>query len=129
MRLRTIMYQIQYPMYLGCSLSSHDEEEEGDNIEHDDYSRFGRKRRKPVWLQDFVSSLFSKNMPNLITTPRKQRDICPVCKLTIEGESFGEHMNRCVKERHQCTICGILCSKSQHLKQHMRRKHSAQVDR
>ena len=111
------------------SASSHDEEEEGDNIEHDDYSRFGRKRRKPVWLQDFVSSLFSKNMPNLKTTPRKQRDICPVCKLTIEGESFGEHMDRCVKERHQCTICGILCSKSQHLKQHMRRKHSAQVDR
>ena len=98
-------------------------EQEEEIAEQENYSRFGRQRRKPIWLQDFVSSIFSKEMPNLKTTPRK-RDICPVCKLTIEGESFGDHMDRCVKERHQCVFCGILCSKPQNLRQHIRRKHS-----
>ena len=108
--------------------SSDKEEEEEDNIEHEDYSRFGRKRRKPIWLQDFVSSIFSKTGPNLKITPRK-REICPICKLIIEGETFGDHVDRCVKNRHQCGICGILCAKPQALKQHIRRKHSGSADR
>ena len=70
------------------SVSSPNIVEEEEIAEQENYSRFGRGRRKPIWLQEFVSPIFSKKMPNLKTTHRK-RDICPVCKLTIEGESFG----------------------------------------
>lgn len=100
-----------------------EEEEEEDIAEQGSYSKYGRQRHKPIWLQDYVSSIFRENMPNLKITPRK-RDICLVCKLTIQGESFGDHMAKCVEKHHQCSYCGIICSKPQHLKQHIKRKHS-----
>ena len=74
--------------------------DEEDITEQGTYSRYERQRRKPIWLQDYVSSIFRKNMPNLKIAPRK-RDICPVCKLSIQGESFGDHMAKCVEKHHQ----------------------------
>ena len=66
---------------------------------------------------------FQREYAELEDYPKK-RDICPVCKLTIQGESFGDNMAKCVEKHHQCGYRGIVCSKPQHLKQHIKRKHS-----
>ena len=42
--------------------SSPDNDGEEDNAEHENYSRFGRRRRKPVWFQDYVSSICCQSM-------------------------------------------------------------------
>ena len=89
-------------------------EEEEDIAEQGSYNRCGRQRRKPIWLQDYVSSIFRENMPNLKITPRK-RNICPVCKQTIQGESFGDHMARCVEKHHECSYCGKWFSVSNYI--------------
>ena len=107
-----------------------EEEEEEDIMQNGpvSYSRFGRQRRRPVWLNDYVSCLFSNktNMPPTKTTPRKHpvdSIICPVCRDDIRGQNFNSHIVKCAESRHKCQTCAKTFKKAEYLKQHMKRKH------
>ena len=102
-------------------------EEEIDDHEALTRSRFGRERRRPLWLDDYISSLFS-TMPPLKTTPRKRHEkgcICPICKTAVGVyQNFQEHVLRCYEQRQKCTSCGATFKKAEYLKQHIKRKHA-----
>ena len=103
------------------------EGEEASSVNEEPYNRYGRQRRKPIWLQDYVSSLF-RNMPQTKVTPRKREvsvtTICPVCKLNLKpDEDFGEHVKSCMSSAHVCSQCGTIFKKASYLRQHERRAH------
>ena len=95
----------------------------------EDFSRFGRQRRKPVWFKDYVSSLFREKLPLLKTTPRKAiEQLCHYCKKHIgPEESFGTHMEICYNKRFQCDTCGQHFKEKTYLKTHQKRKHSVEI--
>ncbi|MCG8045677.1 MAG: DDE-type integrase/transposase/recombinase, partial [Candidatus Thiodiazotropha endolucinida] len=76
------------------------------------YSKYGRQRRKPVWLTDYVSSIFSKTdtMVKTKKTPRKPEGstiICPNCKQNIQGQNFNNHISICTNTSLQGKVCPV----------------------
>ena len=92
------------------------------------HSRFCRAHKKPVWMNDYVSSIFREKraMPQTKTTPRKreiEKAICPLCKDDVRGQNWKEHLLKCADSRHTCDHCGKSFKKAEYLKQHVKRKH------
>ena len=106
------------------------EVEGSDDIEKEvvTHSRFGRAHKKPVWMNDYVCSIFREKraMPQTKTTPRKrevEKAICPLCKDDVRGQNWKEHLLKCADSRHTCDHCDKSFKKAEYLKQHVKRKH------
>lgn len=59
-------------------------------------SSFGRKIKKPCYLNEYVFSIF--RMAKTKQTERKSQTLCPICKLIINDDKYVEHMLLCKKE-------------------------------
>ena len=109
------------------------EVEGSDDIEKEvvTHSRFGRAHKKPVWMNDYVCSIFREKraMPQTKTTPRKrevEKAICPLCKDDVRGQNWKEHLLKCADSRHMCDHCDKSFKKAEYLKQHVKRKHGSE---
>ena len=90
-----------------------------------DFSRGKRERNKPVWMKDYVLSLFREtDMPNTKVTERKAKLMCPKCSDTLATpEEFRFHLDMCLLKAQGCTICHKVFSTKKCLQQHVKRMH------
>ena len=120
-------------------VGQYDLEREAPPIEHDEYdeddylseevNRPRRIRRKPAWLDDYVSCIFRSEMLPIKVTPRKPQTpglMCPVCKEgVINHQAFSENVLQCASVRYSCKTCGVTLKKLAYLKQHEKRQHNS----
>lgn len=77
-----------------------------------------------------ASSIFMKSfilhcsMVNTKTTPRKAKEICPVCFVELDGkDAWSEHVLSCASSMMVCKACHVSFKKKEYLQKHMRTKH------
>lgn len=64
------------------------------------------------------------SMVNTKTTPRRAKEICPVCFVELDGkDAWSEHVLSCASSMMVCKACHVSFKKKEYLQKHMRTKH------
>lgn len=103
--------------------NTEDKSLDDDRYEIDEYESGKRTRRKPIWMTDYVCSIFRDTMAEAQKT-KKIPCICPLCNdVVTPAEDYTNHLLRCAGQRYTCETCGVSFKKKAYLKQHTSRKH------
>lgn len=71
---------------------------------------------------------FRMTMVNTKVTPKKLKEICPVCFKEVEGkDAWTAHVVKCASSMLVCERCHVSFKKKEYLAKHMRLKH-AEID-
>lgn len=90
----------------------------------EDFGRGKRTRQKPNWMNDYILSIFRKDMARTKKTVRKNPYKCDACgnSFASKGASRYHMLTEHVGE-YGCEICTKTFSKKFYYDQHMNRKH------
>lgn len=90
----------------------------------EDFGRGKRTRQKPNWMNDYILSIFRKDMARTKKTGRKNPYKCDACgnSFASKGASRYHMLTEHVGE-YGCEICTKTFSKKFYYDQHMNRKH------
>ncbi|XP_062576102.1 uncharacterized protein LOC134237990 [Saccostrea cucullata] len=68
-------------------------------------------------------------MVNTKVTPRKSKEICPVCFIELDGkDAWAAHVLKCASSMLVCEKCHVSFKKKEYLVKHMKLKHAENDD-